>query len=166
MELFDPNGDQPWRNVLWIIVLGIAGVYLTVNYFDSVKRENLESKYVHTTAYLTNAEEWVRVSKKNGRETGRKNYYKFSYKYNVGTQTYSGDGRQDDSPGNTFSVYYDSRNPSTHVLERHKSDGSLAAMLVGGLLILGFIVANIYLYKSKRRKLGVCGGGTGAFKPI
>ena len=64
MELFDPNGDQPWRNVIWIIVLAIAGIVMTTSYNDSVRREQVEAKYESTTAYLTNAEEWVRVRKK------------------------------------------------------------------------------------------------------
>ena len=54
MELFDPNGDQPWRNVIWIIVLAIAGIVMTTSYNDSVRREQVEAKYESTTAYLTN----------------------------------------------------------------------------------------------------------------
>lgn len=153
MELFDEHGEEPWRNILWMIGLSVVGVFLTMNYFESREREKREAEYVQATAYLTNAEEWVRVSKKKGREVGRKNFYKINYKYTVGMHTYKGNANMDDLPDRTIPVFYDSREPMTHVLKRHKSHDASTFLLVGGVLVLGFLGVNGYLFKSKRAKL-------------
>lgn len=164
MELFDPNGDEPWRNILWIIALAVLGWFLTSNYNDSVKLEEQESKYLETTAYVSKAEEWVRVSTKRGRETSRKNYFKFDYKYNVNGKAYAGSGQQDNEPSATMPVYYDAKNPSQHVLHRHTRDNALAALMIGGVVVLLFVGINIFLYNSKRKKLGLGRSVSGTFK--
>lgn len=164
MELFDPNGDQPWRNVIWIIVLAIAGIVMTTSYNDSVRREQVEAKYESTTAYLTNAEEWVRVRKKGGREQSRKNYYKINYTYIVDGRQLSGNAQQDEYPQQSMTVYYDPKNPSKHVLKRHNSDSALTILIVGGLFVFAFLGVNVYLFKSKRAKLGIDRSGIGSFR--
>ena len=134
MQLFDQNGDEPWRNVLWIIAFAALGVFATVNYKSAVQREKIESQYAETVGQLTNAEEWVRISKKGGRETGRKNYFKIEYQYQVGNSSFSGNASQDNMPRSTMPVYYDPNNPKTHVLERYSSADAFGFLIIGGLL--------------------------------
>lgn len=164
MELFDPNEDQPWRNVIWIIVLAIAGIVMTINYQDSVQREQVEARYKCVPSYLTNAEEWVRVRKKGGRELGRKNYFKINYTYIVDGRQFSGSAQQDEYPQQWMTVYYDPKNPSKHVLNRYTSDSALTILIVGGLLVFAFLGVNVYLFKSKRAKLGIGRSGIGSFR--
>lgn len=153
MELFDTTGTEYYRNVLWIIGLALVGVFITYNYNDAVKREKLEATYSKTVGHVQSAEKWKRTRKRNGRVESTDFFFKFNYQYLVGGKKFSGFTQQKEEPSDTIPVYYNPKDPATHVLKRKTSEDELVILITGGVAVLAFIGVNVCLYKSKKKKI-------------
>lgn len=155
MELFDTTGTEYYRNVLWIIGLALVGVFITYNYNDAVKREKLEATYSETVGHVQSAEKWKRTRTRNGRVESTDFFFKFNYRYFVGGKQFGGHAQQKDEPSNTIPVYYNSKDPATHVLKRKNSKDEFSLLIIGGIAILAFTGVNIYsLRRKKKPKIG------------
>ena len=151
MEIFDTTGTEYYRNVLWMIGLALVGVFITYNYNDAVKREKLEATYSETIGYVKNADRWKRTRTRNGRVESTSFFYKFSYQYFVNGKLFGGSAQQKEEPSDTIPIYYNSKDPATHVLKRKDSEDELAVLIIGGIIILAFIGVNAYLFKRKKK---------------
>lgn len=150
MELFDTTGTEYYRNVLWMIGLALVGVFITYNYNDAVKREKLEATYSETIGIVNRSQRWKSTRTRNG-STSTSYFFKFNYQYNVNGKQYNGSAQQKDEPSDTLRIYYDSKDPSTHVLKRKNSEDDLVVLIIGGIIILVFIGVNAYLFKRKKK---------------
>ena len=153
MELFDTTGTEYYRNVLWIIGLTLVGVFITYNYNDAVKQEKLEATYSETVGYVKSAEQWKRTRTRNGRVESTSFFFKFNYQYFVNGKQFGGFAQQKEEPSKTIPIYYNPRNPATHVLKRKSSEDELVILIIGGIVVLAFIGVNVCLYKSKKKKI-------------
>jgi len=156
MELFDTTGTGYYRNVLWMIGLALVGVCITYSYKKAVRREKLEATYSETIGYVTSVDRWKRTRTRNGSVESTSYFYKFSYQYFVNGKLFGGSAQQKEEPSDTIPIYYNSKDPATHVLKRKDSENELVILIVGGIVVLAFIGVNVYLYKSKKKKISNC----------
>ena len=153
MELFDTTGTEYYRNILWIIGLALVGVFITHNYNDAVRREKLEATYSETVGHVQSAEKWKRTRTRNGRVESTDFFFKFNYRYSVNGKQFTGFAQQKEEPSETIPVYYNSKDPTTHVLKRKSSEDELVVLIIGGIAVLAFIGVNVCLFKSKKKKI-------------
>ena len=157
MELFKTTGTEYYRNVFWMIVLALVGVFITRNYYDAAKQEKLEATYSETVGYVKSAEQWKRTQTRNGRVESTSFFFKFNYLYFVNGKQFGGFAQQKKEPSKTVPVYYDPRNPTIHVLKRKGSEVELVVLIIGGIVVLALFGVNICLYKSKKKKASIFG---------
>ncbi len=80
-----------------------------------------------------------------------------AYQYFVGGKKFSGFTQQKEEPSDTIPVYYNPKDPATHVLKRKTSEDELVILIMGGVAVLAFIGVNVCLYKSKKKKISSFG---------
>ena len=152
MELFDETGTEYYRNIIWIIVFALVGAFITNNYYNAVEQEKIEATYIETVGHVKNSVEWERTRMRNGRVQGSSQFFKFNYHYYVNGKQFGGSSEREKQPPETIPIYYNAKNPATHVFKRKSSEDERAFLIIGGIIILAFTVINICLYQSKKKK--------------